>query len=157
AAVAAGTAISGGVAVIPIRGSGPVTLTAEHLPPGTFVNFDLNPVPTGRNSGMVLQTTIATPAGTYATSIAGRIVTPQGPVDRSASYPVHVTSTSDPNCGGSVIPDHLVFIPGDGTPLNSTIATPSCGNFGPAASVQVFINHPRRGDLVIDLIAPDGS
>jgi subtilisin-like proprotein convertase family protein len=42
-------------------------------------------------------------------------------------------------------------------PLDSTTTIPNCLHPTPTASVQVFITHPGRGDLVIDLIAPDGS
>jgi hypothetical protein len=39
----------------------------------------------------------------------------------------------------------------------STIGLTGCSGRATWASVEVHIEHPRRGDLVIDLVAPNGS
>ena len=51
-----------------------------------------------------------------------------------------------------------VSIPDAGAAVTSTITISGCdGAASGAASVAVRIQHPWRGDLVIDLVAPDGS
>lgn len=49
-------------------------------------------------------------------------------------------------------------IPDAGAAVTSTITISSCdGAASASAAIEVAIDHPFRGDLVIDLVAPDGS
>jgi subtilisin-like proprotein convertase family protein len=50
-----------------------------------------------------------------------------------------------------------VNIPDAGTVINSNIAVARTGNAPATLKVGVNITHTYRGDLVIDLIAPDGT
>ena len=60
-------------------------------------------------------------------------------------------------CGTFSNPNN-VSIPDTGTAVTSTIAVTGCTGNAPAAmQVSVDIKHTYRGDLVIDLVAPDGS
>lgn len=49
-------------------------------------------------------------------------------------------------------------IPDAGAAVSSTITIANCtGNASASSQVEVHIKHPYRGDVVIDLVAPDGS
>jgi secreted trypsin-like serine protease len=49
-------------------------------------------------------------------------------------------------------------IPDAGAAITSTVAVAGCtGNAWSSSRVAVRITHPYRGDLIIDLVAPDGS
>ncbi|WP_309113561.1 M14 family zinc carboxypeptidase [Saccharothrix sp.] len=51
-----------------------------------------------------------------------------------------------------------VNIPDNGAAVSSTITIADCtGNASATSAVEVHIKHTYRGDLVIDLVAPDGS
>nr|BFE48301.1 M14 family zinc carboxypeptidase [Saccharothrix mutabilis subsp. capreolus] len=51
-----------------------------------------------------------------------------------------------------------VNIPDNGAAVSSTITIANCtGNASATSAVEVHIKHTYRGDLVIDLVAPDGS
>ena len=68
-------------------------------------------------------------------------------------------------CDGTTPPAGTSFenttdlsIPDAGAAVTSTIAVTGIAGAAPAAlKVEVHIKHPYRGDLVIDLLAPDGS
>ncbi|MFC0624232.1 trypsin-like serine protease [Kribbella deserti] len=62
-----------------------------------------------------------------------------------------------PNCGPFSNASN-VNIPDAGTAVTSTVTAAGCsGNASSTTKVAVDIKHTYRGDLVIDLIAPDGS
>lgn len=62
-----------------------------------------------------------------------------------------------PACGKSSN-DTNVDIPDAGAAVTSSIDVAGCtGTVSASAPVEVHIKHPYRGDLVIDLIAPDGT
>lgn len=67
------------------------------------------------------------------------------------------TSTPPVGCGPFTNPNN-VNIPDRGAAVTSTITVTSCpGNASVTTRVAVDIKHTYRGDLVIDLLAPDGS
>jgi subtilisin-like proprotein convertase family protein len=67
----------------------------------------------------------------------------------NAGTPPRCTGT---NAGNVTIPD------APGAAVTSSILISGCAGNAPAASeAEVHIIHPFRGDLVIDLLAPDGS
>jgi subtilisin-like proprotein convertase family protein len=64
--------------------------------------------------------------------------------------------TGAPGCSGSNAGP--VDIPDAGPAVTSPIAINGCGrNASSGTSVEVHIQHTYRGDLVIDLVAPDGT
>ncbi|WP_460793045.1 proprotein convertase P-domain-containing protein, partial [Micromonospora sonneratiae] len=71
------------------------------------------------------------------------------------SWTLNLTGTSTPGCTGTNGTD--VTIP-DNTTVNSTIAITGCsGNASATSTVPVNIVHTYIGDLVVSLIAPDGT
>jgi len=61
-----------------------------------------------------------------------------------------------PTCTGANTTD--LPIPDNGPAVSSPITISGCGrNASATSAVTVDISHPRRGDLVIDLVAPDGT
>lgn len=67
-----------------------------------------------------------------------------------------VARTLGPRCGrfGST---EGVAIPDAGAAVNSPVTFACEGNAGNQTKVEVNITHPYRGDLIIDLVAPDGT
>jgi secreted trypsin-like serine protease len=64
----------------------------------------------------------------------------------------------DPGGCGPFTNANNVDIPDHGAAVTSTVTASACtGNASSATKVAVDIKHTYRGDLVIDLVAPDGS
>jgi Zn-dependent metalloprotease len=127
-----------------------VALTASGLPTGATASFSPASVSSGSSSTLTIATTASTPAGTYAVTVTGT-----GVVTHTATYSLTVTGTGG-NCSGAN--GTAVSIPDNGAAVTSTITISGCGRAASSASkVAVNITHTYRGDLVIDLVAPDGS
>jgi subtilisin-like proprotein convertase family protein len=78
-----------------------------------------------------------------------------GDVGRIDTWTLNLGGGGIPPCGGTNGTD--VTIP-DNTTVTSTIAISGCtGNAAAASTVQVSIIHTYIGDLVVTLVAPDGS
>lgn len=127
-----------------------VALTASGLPTGATASFSPASVSSGSSSTLTIATTASTPAGTYTVTITGT-----GAVTRTATYSLTVTGTGG-SCSGTN--GTAVSIPDNGAAVTSTITISGCGRAASSSSkVAVNITHTYRGDLVIDLVAPDGS
>jgi Zn-dependent metalloprotease len=127
----------------------PVALSASGLPYGATASFDPTPVTAGAAAQLTISTAPSTPSGTFPITVTG-----VGPDTRTATYSLTVIGA--PGCSGSNAT--RVAIPDNGPPVTSDIAINGCGrNASAASSVQVDITHPYRGDLILDLVAPDGS
>ncbi|MGW4467310.1 S8 family peptidase [Micromonospora sp. NPDC004704] len=126
-----------------------VALTASGLPSGATATFSPASVTSGGSSTLTISTTSATPSGTYTVSITGT-----GPVTTQAtSYSLTVNGA--PGCTQTNGND--VAIP-DNTTVESTITVSGCARNGRTnATVAVNIVHTYQGDLVVSLVAPDGS
>ncbi|MDG4834654.1 S8 family serine peptidase [Solwaraspora sp. WMMD1047] len=154
---AAGSTAPGGSVTTTVRtattsGSAqPVRLTLSGLPAGATGVFEPPTVTSGESATLTISTAVGTPAGRYPVTVTGtgRLVT------RTASYVLTVTGTGG-TCTASNGTDHR--IPDAGPPVHSPVTITGCGRVAAArATVAVRILHSYRGDLVVDLIAPDGS
>ncbi|MEV0713427.1 S8 family serine peptidase [Asanoa sp. NPDC050611] len=151
--VTAGSAATASVSTSTTSGSAQsVSLTASGLPSGATASFSPATVTSGGSSTMTISTSASTPSGTYAVSVNGTGASGT----RSATYSLTVTGGTGGGCAGTNGTD--VAIPDNNTNIASTIAIAGCGR-APSSSSTVAVNivHTYRGDLVIDLVAPDGT
>ncbi len=75
---------------------------------------------------------------------------------KTATYSLTVTGGGSGGCTGTNGTD--VTIPDAGSAVTSSITISDCNrNASSTSTVAVNIVHTYRGDLVIDLLAPDGS
>jgi Zn-dependent metalloprotease len=150
--VAAGSAATTTVGTAVTAGSAQtVALSASGLPSGTTASFSPSSVTAGGSSTLTLSTSASTPSGTYAVTVTGT-----GGATHSTSYSLTVTGGSGGGCSGTNGTD--VAIPDAGSAVTSGITIAGCGrNASSASTVAVNIVHTFRGDLVVDLIAPDGT
>ncbi|GAB3949438.1 S8 family peptidase [Micromonospora vulcania] len=129
-----------------------VSLSASGLPAGATASFSPSTVTSGGSSTLTIATSASTPAGSYPVTITGS----GAAGTRTATYTLTVTGSGGGGCSGSNGTD--VAIPDTGATVSSSITIAGCGrNASATSTVAVNIVHTYRGDLVIDLVAPDGS
>ncbi|WP_328422137.1 S8 family serine peptidase [Micromonospora sp. NBC_00389] len=129
-----------------------VSLSASGLPAGTTASFSPSTVTSGGSSTLTMATSASTPAGSYPVTITGS----GAAGTRTATYTLTVTGSGGGGCSGTNGTD--VAIPDAGAAVTSSITIAGCGrNASSASTVAVNIVHTYRGDLVIDLLAPDGG
>ncbi|WP_428962748.1 S8 family peptidase [Micromonospora fluostatini] len=150
---APGGSVTATVATATTNGSAQtVALSASGLPSGATATFSPASVTSGGSSTLTVATAAGTPAGTYPVTVTGTAASGT----RTATYRLTVTGPGG-GCSGSngtdvAIPDAAL------AGATSPIVIAGCGRAASAsASVAVQIVHTYRGDLVIDLLAPDGS
>ncbi len=126
-----------------------VALTAIGAPAGVTVSFSPSSITSGGSSTVTVATTASAAAGTYPITING-----DGTVaDHSTTYTLTINGA--PGCSQTNGND--VAIP-DLTTVESTITVSGCtGNGSATSTVAVQIVHTYIGDLVVSLVAPDGS
>ncbi|MEH1012573.1 S8 family serine peptidase [Micromonospora sp. CPCC 206060] len=149
---APGGSVTATVATATTNGSAQsVSLSASGLPSGATASFNPATVTSGGSSALTISTSASTPAGTYSVTVTGTGTSGS----RTATYSLTVTGTGG-GCSGTNGND--VSIPDTNTAISSSIVISGCDrNASSASTVAVNIVHTYRGDLVIDLIAPDGS
>ncbi|WP_199752784.1 M4 family metallopeptidase [Actinoplanes sp. ATCC 53533] len=126
-----------------------VTFSASGLPTGATATFSPTSVTAGGTATVTISTASTTPAGSYSVSVIGT----SSVSTRSATFAL--TVNGPPGCTASNATD--VTIP-DNTTVESTVAINGCGRSASATStVEVHIVHTYVGDLVVSLVAPDGS
>ncbi|MGH3738208.1 MAG: choice-of-anchor B family protein [Micromonosporaceae bacterium] len=127
-----------------------VNLTASGLPSGATASFNPSSVTSGGSSTLTIATGASTPAGTYQVTITGAAASG----NKTATYTLTVNgaggSCSGTNGNDVAISDHAT--------VNSPITISGCsGNASATATVDVNIQHTYIGDLVVSLVAPDGT
>ncbi|MEE6258562.1 S8 family peptidase [Plantactinospora sonchi] len=128
-----------------------VSLSASGLPSGATATFNPATVTSGGSSTLTIATSAGTPAGTYPVTVTGAGAS----ASRTATFTLTVTGTGG-GCSGSNGTD--VSIPDTGATVGSSITIAGCNrNASSSSQVGVNIVHTYRGDLVIDLVAPDGT
>jgi subtilisin family serine protease len=126
----------------------PVSLSVRGLPAGVTASFRPAVVPAGGSSTLTLRTSTGVRAGSYRIAVIGTA----GSIVRTAPWTLLVTG----GCTGGNGTD--VPIPDAGAAVGSGVVIAGCGRTARATStVAVNIRHPFRGDLIIDLVAPDGT
>ncbi|GAB3827088.1 M4 family metallopeptidase [Dactylosporangium cerinum] len=127
-----------------------VALTASGLPSGATASFSPASINSaGGTSTLTIATSASTPSGTYAVTITGTGASST----RTTTFSLTVNGA--PGCTGTNGND--VAIP-DNTTVTSTITISGCArNASATSSVNVTIIHTYKGDLVVDVVAPDGS
>ncbi|GIJ49530.1 hypothetical protein Val02_64160 [Virgisporangium aliadipatigenens] len=126
-----------------------VAFSASGLPSGATATFSPTSVTSGGSSTLTIATSASTPGGTYPVTITG---TGSSAV-KTATYTLTVVGA--PGCSGTNSQDYTIS---DNSTVSSPITINGCGRAASAGSTaEVHIVHTYRGDLVVSLIAPDGS
>jgi subtilisin family serine protease len=137
------TTAVGGTANLQLTASGgtaPYTWSATGLPTGLSI---------GASTGLISGT--ATTAGTYNVT-ASATATGGGTGSASFVWTVGTTPTCAPQTNGTD-----VAIPDLSTVTSSVTFAGCTGNASATSTAEVHIKHTWRGDLVVDLVAPDGT
>ncbi|MEV0646294.1 S8 family serine peptidase [Phytomonospora sp. NPDC050363] len=127
----------------------PLALTASGLPAATTAGFLPNYVISGMSSRLTLQTSAATPAGTYAITVTATGLFGS----RSTTYTL--TVIRPPGCTQTNDANYSI---GDNMTVESPVTVADCPGAARAdATVDVHIVHTYIGDLIVKLVAPDGT
>ncbi|WP_305783274.1 M4 family metallopeptidase [Symbioplanes lichenis] len=127
----------------------PVAFTATGVPAGVTVTFDPATVPAGESTTVTV--TAGETAGSGVATATIKATTPS--VTHAKTLDIGVSSA--PGCSGSVSP--ALAIP-DNTTVESGIAISECASTpSSTSSVGVHIAHTYVGDLIVSLVAPDGT
>ncbi|MGW0501767.1 S8 family peptidase [Micromonospora sp. NPDC003241] len=150
---APGGSVTASVATATTNGSAQsVSLSASGLPSGATASFSPATVTSGGSSTLTVTTSASTPAGTYPVTVTGSAASGS----KTATYSLTVTGSGSGGCTGTNGTD--VAIPDAGAAVTSSITIAGCNrNAASTSTVAVNIVHTYRGDLVVDLLAPDGS
>ncbi|GAA1658214.1 hypothetical protein GCM10009679_74250 [Saccharothrix algeriensis] len=145
-----GSAVTSTVSTALTAGSAQtVNLSASGLPTGATASFSPSSVTTGGSATLTISTSASTPAGTYPVTITG---TGTG-ATRTATYTLTVNGA--PGCSGTNANDVTIS---DNATVYSDITIAGCNrNASATSTAEVHIVHTYRGDLVVSLVAPDGS
>ncbi|GLZ36947.1 hypothetical protein Acsp05_05720 [Actinokineospora sp. NBRC 105648] len=126
-----------------------LTLTATGLPAGATATFAPATVTSGASATLTVATSTTTPPGTYPVTVKA-----QGTTAKTAAYSL-VVSGGGGGCSASnttpVAITDLATVESALT-ISGCAATPST-----TSTVDVDIQHTYQGDLVVSLVAPDGT
>ncbi|GLY94304.1 M4 family metallopeptidase [Actinoplanes sp. NBRC 103695] len=126
-----------------------VTFSATGLPAGVTVDFDPATVTAGGSTTATITTSETLGSGTYQLTL----VATSPSVARTVT--VNLTVNGLPGCNGSNESDVVI---NDNSTFDSEIIISGCeATPSQSSTVTVDITHTWRGDLVVSLIAPDGT
>ena len=127
-----------------------LTLAATHLPDNVVASFAVPSIISGGSVTLTFSAATGAATGTYQIPV----VAIGNGVSHSATLTLTVTPVA-PCSAGTNATDVPVS---DLTTMESPVAYSACpGNASATSTVEVHIVHPFRGDLVVSLVAPDGS
>ena len=150
--VTAGESTTATVSTATVSGNAhTIELSATGVPNGATASVRPGSVSSGESATLTVDTTAATRPGTYTISVVGK----NGEATHSFPFTLTVTAITT---GCTITNDTNVPIPDAGPAIFSDIAITGCDRPATAtAKVEVHIKHTYRGDLRIDLVAPDGT
>ncbi|WP_208630466.1 M4 family metallopeptidase [Amycolatopsis kentuckyensis] len=129
-----------------------ITLSASGLPAGATATFSPATISSGGSSTLTIATTSSTPTGTFPITITADGAS----TDHTASYSLSVGTTG--SCAAVTNSTRLNIPDYPASAVNSTNTVSGCArNASGTTKVEVHIVHTYRGDLVLDLVAPDGT
>ncbi len=137
------TAVTSGSAVT-------VSLSVSGAPAGVTASVTPTSVTAGGSATLNISTSASAAPGSYTLTVTGTA----GSTSHSAAYKLAIRGGG--GCTGTNPDD--VQIPDAGAAVTSSITIAGCDrNASWGSKVEVHIKHTYRGDLRIDLVAPDGS
>jgi subtilisin family serine protease len=154
-ALTAGDKVSTTVGTKLTAGSGdPVTLSVSGVPAGVDTNLSATQLKPGDTATLTVSTASSLAAGNYPITVTGTA----GKISHSATFTLSVTALRPPPSASCTATNGTdIAIPDAGAAVTSDVTIANCTHNPGKASVYVHIVHPFRGDLRIDLQAPDGT
>ena len=145
-----GTSGTATVSTTVVRGTAEtVTFSTGPLPAGVTVSFSPTSVTAGGSTTVTVSAAATAGSGTVAITVVG--TSPS--IARTAT--LNLTVNGLPGCSGTNGTDVTIA---DNTTVESAIVISGCAATPSTASkVEVHIVHTYIGDLVVSLVAPDGS
>ncbi len=130
----------------------PVNLKVSGLPSGASATLDPATITSGGSARLTINTNLLTPLGVYPVTITGTSAT----ASHTATFTLTVAGLNTTGCVATS--DRDVAIPDAGSAVYSDIPIANCDrNASDSSTAEVHIKHSYRGDLKIDLVAPDGT
>jgi subtilisin-like proprotein convertase family protein len=129
--------------------SQPLTLTAVGLPGNATSSFGQPTVPSGGVRWLMIGAIEGVVRGTYQITVTA--------TGTSASHSALHTVTITDSAACSVVTNPTWVQVPDLATAESTVTNTCTGNAAATSTVEVHIVHPYRGDLVVSLVAPDGT
>ncbi|GAA2974565.1 M20/M25/M40 family metallo-hydrolase [Actinokineospora diospyrosa] len=128
-----------------------VALSAAGLPANATATFTPQTVTSGQQSTLTIALSAAAPVGSYSVVVTGTGTSGT----RTATYTLTIRNDAPVGCRATNGAD--VAIPDNAT-VESRITLTNCpGQGGANSAVAVAIQHTYQGDLVVTLVAPDGT